>query len=190
RSGLRAPARRRPRRSPSPRAWPGTAWSACRSEGRSPRRTITAAPVQRAHGSRPRLSDVAAGAVLSRDAGLGMGGPRRVVVRGDDERSGAGARAARGACALLDARPPARGPVARRDGEGALPDLRGPPPRGGAHAVSRRAPLGLRLVAVGLPAHLHVLRHRPDAPSPQPDGVGEPRPGAPTQPPGARRPPL
>ena len=36
RSDPRAPARRRPPRRPSPRASPATAWSACRSEGRSP----------------------------------------------------------------------------------------------------------------------------------------------------------
>ena len=32
--------------------------------------------------------------------------------------------------------------------------------RGGADALPRRPALGLRLLAVGLPADLHVLRHR------------------------------
>ena len=56
---------------------------------------------------------------------------------------------------------------------------RRPPGRGGAHALPRRPALDLRLVAVGLPAHLHVLRDGPDALRPQPDRVGDPRPGAP-----------
>ncbi len=41
-----------------------------------------------------------------------------------------------------------------------------------------RTPLALPLVAVGLPADVHVLRHRADGVRPQPDGVGDPRPGA------------
>ena len=48
----------------------------------------------------------------------------------------------------------------RRHGQGALPHARRPPARGGADALPRRPPLGLRLVAVGLPAHVHVLRDR------------------------------
>ena len=65
------------------------------------------------------------------------------------------------------------------DGQDAVPHARRPPRRGRAHALSRRPPLDLRLVTVGVPADLHVLRHRLDAIRPQPDRVGDPRPGAP-----------
>src|ERR1700756_3166411 len=46
---------------------------------------------------------------------------------------------------------------ARRHGEGVVPDRRRPSRRGGAHALSRRAPVAVPVVAVRLPAHLHVL---------------------------------
>ena len=67
----------------------------------------------------------------------------------------------------------------RRHAEGALPDARRSSRRGGADALPRRAPLHLRLVAVRLPLDVHVLRDRPDEVRPQPDRVGDPRPGAP-----------
>ena len=59
----------------------------------------------------------------------------------------------------------------RRDGtvKALFRTARRPPGRGRADALPRRAPLGLRLLAVGLPAHLHVLRHRDDEVRPQPD---------------------
>ena len=63
---------------------------------------------------------------------------------------------------------------------------RRPPRRGGADALPRRAALDLRLVAVRLPAHVHLLRHRRDAVRPQPDAFGDPRPGAPLPAPRAR----
>ena len=68
--------------------------------------------------------------------------------------------------------------LARRNGQGAVPHARWPPGRGGADALPRRTPLGLRLLAVGLPADLHVLRDGADAVPPQPDRLGDPRPGA------------
>ena len=68
--------------------------------------------------------------------------------------------------------------VRRRHREGALPHRRRASGRGGADALPRRPPLDLRLVAVGVPAHLHVLRDRCDEVRPQPEGVGDPRPGA------------
>ncbi len=61
-----------------------------------------------------------------------------------------------------------RGDLARRHPQGALRDRRRPAGRGGADELPRRAPLGLRLLAVGLPAHLHLLRDRVDALRPQP----------------------
>ena len=110
------------------------------------------------------------------------------VVRRDDEPAGRAARAARGARAVLDARARARGEVGRRNGQGALPHARRPSGRGGADALPRRPPLGLRLVAVGLPADVHVLRDRADAVPPQPHRVGDPRPGAALPPHRADRP--
>ena len=61
----------------------------------------------------------------------------------------------------------------------------GHPGRGGADALPRRPPLGLRLVAVRLPVDLHVLRDRTDALRPQSDVLGDPRPGSPLSPPRA-----
>ena len=81
------------------------------------------------------------------------------------------------------------GDVARRHGEGALPHPRRPSGRGGTHALPRRTAFDLPLLPVGLPAHLHVLRDGLDAVPPQPDRVGDPRPGAPL-PAGRRRRPL
>ena len=49
--------------------------------------------------------------------------------------------------------------------------MRYPPPRG-------RAALAVRLLAVGLPADLHVLRDGRNEVRAQPHGVGDPRPGA------------
>ena len=67
----------------------------------------------------------------------------------------------------LDGRPASGG--AGRDREDALPHARRSPGRGGADALPRRSPLDLRLVAVGLPPDVHVLRDRADAVRPQPD---------------------
>ena len=103
-------------------------------------------------------------------------------------RSGAGRRAARAgyeAMTNVPSRPARRNSrarcrsrrstvesearVARRHRQGALPHRGRPPGRGGADALPRRPALDLRLVAVGLPADVHVLRDRADAVRPQPD---------------------
>ena len=68
--------------------------------------------------------------------------------------------------------------VARRHGQGAVPHRRRPPGRGRAHALPRRAALAVRVLAVRLPADLHVLRDGRDEVRPQPHRVGDPRPGA------------
>ncbi len=52
------------------------------------------------------------------------------------------------------------GPLQRRHGQGAVPDRRRPPAGGGADALPRQAPLDLCLLAVRVPADVHVLRHR------------------------------
>ncbi len=52
----------------------------------------------------------------------------------------------------------------------------------------RRPALDLPLLAVGVPADVHVLRDRPDALRAQPDGLGDPRPGAALPPRRGRRP--
>ena len=88
--------------------------------------------------------------------------------------------AGRGAVLLARAR--ARGEGERRHREGALPHRRRTAARGGADALPRRAPLALPVEPVRLPADLHVLRHRGDAVRPQPDRLGDPRPGAPLPP--------
>src|SRR5919106_685604 len=54
---------------------------------------------------------------------------------------------------------------------------RRPSRRGGAHALPRRPPLTLPLLAVRLPADLPLLRHWRHALRPEPDAVGDPRPG-------------
>ena len=118
-----------------------------------------------------------------------MGGSRRVRLRGDDEPPrGAPRRAGRGG-AVLVARARRRSTCARRHGEGALPHDRRASSGGGADALPGRAPLRLRLVPVGLPADVHVLRDRRDALRPQPECVGDPRPGSPLPPDGGGEPP-
>ncbi len=121
-------------------------------------------------------------AVLPRLPGLGVGGAWGGLLRGDDQPAGGAARAAGGGGAALDPRAPGRGEVRRRHRQGALPHRRRPADRGGADALPRRAALGLRLLAVGLPADLHLLRHRPDEVRPQPQRRRDPRPGAPFPP--------
>ena len=102
---------------------------------------------------------------------------------------GRAARAARRARPVLHARARQRGPRARRHDQGAVPHRRRPARRGRADALPRRPPLDLRLLAVRLPADLHVLRDRDDEVRPQPDGVGDPRPGPALPPHRAGRPP-
>src|SRR4051812_41572887 len=94
--------------------------------------------------------------------GLALGVGRRHRLRRDDRPARRPARAAGRRAAVLDARARARGPRQGRHGEGALPHPRRPRRRGRADALPRRPPLGLRLLAVGLPADVHVLRHRHD----------------------------
>ena len=119
---------------------------------------------------------------VPRASGLGVDDARRRVVRGDDDAAEGAAREPRGRGSVLDARGRHRARVARRDGQGALPHGRRAPGRGRAHALPRRPPLALSLVAVGLPAHVHVLRDRRDALRPEPHRLGDPRPGAPLPP--------
>ena len=111
-----------------------------------------------------------------------MGRQGRRGLRRDDERARGAPRGARRTRAVLDPHRDRGAAGARRHAEDALPHPRRPSGRGGADALPRRPPLDLRLVAVRLPAHLHVLRHRRDAVRPQPDAVGDPRPGAPLPP--------
>ena len=75
-----------------------------------------------------------------------------------------------------------RGEVRRRHRQDALRHRRRAAARGGADALPRRPALGLRLLAVGLPADLHLLRHRADEVRPQPQRRRDPRPGAPLPP--------
>ena len=96
--------------------------------------------------------------------------------------------AARGRGAVLEPHARRRGPFERRHDQGALPHRRRASGRGRADALPRRTALDLRLVAVGLPAHLHVLRHRRDEVRAEPDAGRDPRPGAPLPPDRARRP--
>ncbi len=147
-------------------------------------------PAARPDARRPRR------AALSRSPDMGVGGARRKRLRRDDRPAG---RAARGACArapALHAERPRGGSLARRNRQGAVRHRRRQAARGGADAVSepsggwkpsgrwrpcwrwRRAPLDLRLLAVGLPAHVHLLRDRRDAVRPQPERLGDPRSGA------------
>ena len=149
-----------------------TASSACRSGGRS--RT-------RADGYRGRVDLDAA-----RDSARHAASPPTAPARCGSGRRAAPARyaemtnlpaALRAALdergAVLDARARARG--ARRATarvKALFQHARRPPGRGGADALPRRPPLGVRLVAVGLPADVHVLRDRADAVRPQPDGRG------------------
>ena len=79
---------------------------------------------------------------------------------------------------VLDSRGRDRARVEGRHRQGALPDRGRPSGRGRAHALPRRPPLALSLVAVGLPADVHVLRDGRDALRPQPDLLGDHRPGA------------
>ena len=144
-------------------------------ESRSPSRVGLRCPGE----PRPRRREAAGPARLPGAPGVGVGRARRDRVCRDDEPARADARAARRGGAVLVARAAARGEIGRRHGEGALPDARRARGRGGADALPRRAALGVPLVAVGLPAHVHVLRDRADAVPAQPRSVGDPRPGAP-----------
>ncbi len=102
-------------------------------------------------------------ACLPRPPGVGVDGPRRAGIRGDDEPAGGAPGRARRRRAVLDADRRGRGARRRRHGQGALPHRRRAPRRGGADALPGRAPIGVRVVPVGVPAHVHVLRHRRDA---------------------------
>ncbi len=126
---------------------------------------------------------------VPRRSGVGVGRPRSVGLRGDDERFRAAARGAGRRGAVLDSHPRGRGPLGGRDGQGALPNRGRPSGRGRADALPGRAPLDLRQLAVGLPAHLLLLRDGRDALRPQPDPRRDPRPGAPLPPDRARQPP-
>ena len=88
----------------------------------------------------------------------GRAGGRGAAVVAD-----AGARGARVATG------PSRRCSRRRDGR---------PVEAVLDALPRRAPLAVPLLAVRLPADVHLLRDRRDEVRPQPDRVGDPRPGA------------
>ncbi|CAA9489511.1 MAG: 23S rRNA (adenine(2503)-C(2))-methyltransferase @ tRNA (adenine(37)-C(2))-methyltransferase, partial [uncultured Solirubrobacteraceae bacterium] len=126
---------------------------------------------------------------LPRPPGVALGRERRSGLRGDDRPPGRPARAARRRGAVLDTDPRARGARLGRDGQGAVQDRRRPRRRGGPHALPRRTPLGLRVLAVGLPADLHLLRDRGDEVRPQPDAGRDHRPGPALPPHRAAQPP-
>ena len=107
-----------------------------------------------------------------------MDGARRRGLRRDDEPAARAPALARRGGAVLDAHVRDRADVDGRHREDALPHRGRPPGRGGPDALPRRTAVGLRLVAVGLPAHVHVLRDRLDGVRSQPHGVRDPRPGA------------
>ncbi len=103
---------------------------------------------------------------------------RRGVLRGDDQPSPRTARRPGRDRPLLDAYGRARGSGQRRHDQGAHAYNRRPSPGSGPHALPRRPPVALRIVAIRLPADLRLLRHRADEVRPQPIGVGDPRSGA------------
>ncbi len=114
-------------------------------------------------------------------AGLGVAGARLLVLCRDDQPPGGAPRAAGRRASALHAERRAGGTRARRHREGALRDRGRPAGRGRPHALSRRPALALPVEPVGLPAHLHLLRDRADEVRPQPDRVGDRRPGSPLQ---------
>ena len=111
--------------------------------------------------------------------GLVGGGARHCRVRRDHDAPQGAARAARRRGSVLDAGSRARDDEPRRHAQDALSDGGGPSRRGRAHALPRRAAVGVRVRAVRLPAHLHLLRHRADALRTQPERLRDPRPGSP-----------
>ena len=118
-------------------------------------------------------------APLPRRPGVALGGPRRRRLRRHVRPAAQPARDPGGGGAVQQPVSRARGPRARRDRQGAVLDRRRPPGRGGADALPGRPALDLPVLAVGLPADVHVLRHRADEVRAQPDRLGDPRPGAP-----------
>src|ERR671915_1623150 len=76
---------------------------------------------------------------LPRPPGVGVGRPRRVLVRGDDEPAARAARGAVGRGPLLHTAPGARGARPRWHREDTVRDRRRTPGRGGAEAPPRRA---------------------------------------------------
>ena len=117
-----------------------------------------------------------------------MGRARRRRLRRDDEPARRPARPPRRRGPVLEPHARPRGPRPRRHGQGAVPHARRPPGRGGPDALQGRPPLAVPLLAVGLPAHVHVLRDGHDEVRAQPDGGRDPRPGAALPPHRARRP--
>src|SRR5262249_30661103 len=173
-SGPRGAVRRRPPRRPSPPASRGSASSPCRSGGRS--RPKPMRPLSSKRGPRASREDArrAQRAKVPGSTGLALGRQGGSRLRGDDESAGSASGRTRGYGSLLDPRGRERGAVTRRHGQGPVPDTRPASGRGGAHELPRRAPLNLPLLAVRLPAYVHLLRDGPDAFSPQPDRVGDP----------------
>src|SRR3954447_18791202 len=119
---------------------------------------------------------------------LGVDRAGGTLLRSDDEPAGRTALAARGRGAAVLARVRTGRARTRRNRESALQHRRRPADRSGADALSRRAPLAVPVVAVGLSAHLHVLRDGADEVRPQPHSIRDPRPGAALPPRRAGRP--
>ena len=117
-----------------------------------------------------------------------MDGARCEVVRRHDDVAQGPASDARRVGAVLDPRGRDRARVEGRHVEGALSHSGRTSGRGRAHALPRRTPFAVPVVPVGLPAHLHVLCDGGDAVRPEPDGVGDPRPGLVLPPERARQP--
>ena len=127
-------------------------------------------------------------AQLSLPPGVGVAGARGGRLRGDDRPAGTAARAPGRRGAVLEPSAARTGAGRGRHRQGPVRHRRGAPAGGGADALPRRAPLGLPVLAVRMPADVHLLRHRLDAFRAQPVGVGDPRPGAALPPPRRDRP--
>src|SRR3954447_8122898 len=175
--------------------WPlesaGIAPSSAAARSRPMRKRRDAGTDARVPVPRPATVDVADGprparrpprrpgrAPLPRQPGLGVDGARRRRLRRDDRPARGPAGEARRRGPVLDARARARGARPRRHRQGAVPHARRPARRGGAHALQGRQPVAVPVVAVGVPAELHVLRDGHDEVRAQPHRRRDPRPGA------------
>ncbi|CAA9462064.1 MAG: 23S rRNA (adenine(2503)-C(2))-methyltransferase @ tRNA (adenine(37)-C(2))-methyltransferase, partial [uncultured Solirubrobacteraceae bacterium] len=129
------------------------------------------------------------GAEVPGRAGLVVGRRRRAGLRGDDQPPGAAARAPDRRGAVLDADARARGARVRRHRQGAVPDRRRTSGRERPDALPRRSALRVRLLAIRVPADLHVLRYGHDEVRTQPHAGRDRRPGAALPPHRAAQPP-
>ena len=99
-------------------------------------------------------------------------------LRRDDRPAGRAAREAAGGGPVLTLELVREAHASDGTVKAPVPHARRPRRRGRADALPRRPPLGVRVLAVRLPADVHVLRHRDDEVRPQPDRGRDPRPGA------------